>query len=84
MDVKNVLNENEFKVFELIKDGKTTKQMSEILDIKEYEVKTFQQNIYNKLNVFGKSDIIKNNFNTMDVFRKKEKKTLKQKKEKIS
>jgi DNA-binding CsgD family transcriptional regulator/nitrogen fixation-related uncharacterized protein len=57
-EVENILTKREFEVFNLLISGKTDTQISEILHISSHTIKTHNRNIYKKLNVSNRVELI--------------------------
>jgi DNA-binding CsgD family transcriptional regulator len=61
LPIKNLLErltEDEFKVYNLIKVGYTSKKIAEFLNFKVYAVKILQMSIYKKLGVTGRLELV--------------------------
>jgi DNA-binding CsgD family transcriptional regulator len=74
-----VLSDNELKVYNLTKERKNTKEITEILGIKLHEVKSMQSIVYKKLNIQGKIDIYNNRFDTLTPYKINKQRILKRK-----
>ena len=57
--VSNVLTERENEIVDLLLNGRTYKMIAEELYLSENTVKTHIKNIYSKLNIKSKSELIK-------------------------
>ncbi len=57
-EAKNLLTKREFEVFNLLIAGKTDSQISAMLHISPHTIKTHNRNIYKKLNVANRVELI--------------------------
>jgi hypothetical protein len=79
------LNEIEKKMYELIRQGKKNKDLCNELNLELYEMKQIKYTLCKKLNVISFRDIIKNNTDTLNLYRqKKERKKREYKRKQIN
>ena len=57
---ENALNDSEIKIMQLVASGKTNEEIGETLDVSLFTVKTTMQRIFQKLDVFNRSQAIAN------------------------
>jgi DNA-binding NarL/FixJ family response regulator len=60
--IENILNEREMDILRLVVEGKTTKEMAEVLFLSRRTVENYKNSILKKLNLHKTSDLIKYSF----------------------